>query len=153
VMPVSLAWTMAVKAVQTVSPMTCSTSAQGTSPPGIEPSRLVEEAREATAAADEQLASELADVLEVLRALAKTHGVKWEYIELQTRRKGTERFGSDRRIFSLNTSTRRRERHWPSTVDACSKRSGARRSGLKVYCRYSRLQQVGEGLPAAGGEG
>ena len=63
------------KAVQTVSPMTCSTLTQGTSPPGVEPSRLVKQAREARAAADEQLASQLADVLEVLRALAEAHGV------------------------------------------------------------------------------
>jgi predicted house-cleaning noncanonical NTP pyrophosphatase (MazG superfamily) len=36
--------------------------------------KLLEEAREAEAAADEQLASELADVLEVLRALATAPG-------------------------------------------------------------------------------
>ena len=62
-------------------------------------SKLLEEAREAEAAADEQLALELADVLEVLKALAQAHGMKWEDIELQARRKRAERGGFDRRIF------------------------------------------------------
>jgi predicted house-cleaning noncanonical NTP pyrophosphatase (MazG superfamily) len=62
-------------------------------------SKLLEEALEAEAASDEHLASELADVLEVLRALAKAHGMKWEDIELQARRKRAERGGFDRRIF------------------------------------------------------
>ena len=62
-------------------------------------SKLLEEAQEAQAAADEQLASELADVLEVLRALAKAHDMEWEDIELQARRKRAERGGFDRRIF------------------------------------------------------
>jgi predicted house-cleaning noncanonical NTP pyrophosphatase (MazG superfamily) len=62
-------------------------------------SKLLEEAREAEAAADGQLASELADVLEVLKALAQAHGMKWEDIELQARRKRAERGGFDRRIF------------------------------------------------------
>ena len=44
-------------------------------------------------------ASELADVLEVLRALATAHGMTWEDIELQARRKRAERGGFDRRIF------------------------------------------------------
>ena len=62
-------------------------------------SKLVEEAREAEAAADEQLASELADVLEVLRALATAHDMTWEDIELRASRKRAERGGFDRRIF------------------------------------------------------
>ena len=62
-------------------------------------SKLLEEAREAKEAADEQLASELADVLEVLRALAQAHGMKWDDIELQARRKRAERGGFDRRVF------------------------------------------------------
>ena len=60
--------------------------------------KLLEEAREAEAAADEQLASELADVLEVLRALAKANDMTWEDIELEARRKRAERGGFDRRI-------------------------------------------------------
>lgn len=62
-------------------------------------SKLVEESQEADAASDEQLASELADVLEVLRTLAQAHGMKWEDIELQAARKRAERGGFDRRIF------------------------------------------------------
>ena len=62
-------------------------------------SKLLEEAQEAEAAADEQLAGELADVLEVLKALAKAHGLAWEGIELQATRKRAERGGFDRRIF------------------------------------------------------
>jgi len=50
-------------------------------------------------AADEQLASEMADVLEVLRALATAHGMTWEDIELQASHKRAERGGFDRRIF------------------------------------------------------
>jgi predicted house-cleaning noncanonical NTP pyrophosphatase (MazG superfamily) len=62
-------------------------------------SKLVEEAQEAEAASDEQLASELADVLEVLRALAQAHDMKWEDIELHATRKRAERGGFDRGIF------------------------------------------------------
>jgi len=62
-------------------------------------SKLLEEAQEADAAPDEQLASELADVLEVLRALAMAHGMTWEDIELQASRKRAERGGFNRRIF------------------------------------------------------
>ena len=62
-------------------------------------SKLLEEAQEAEEAAEEQLASELADVLEVLRALAQAHDMKWEGIELQASRKRAERGGFDRRIF------------------------------------------------------
>jgi len=62
-------------------------------------SKLVEEAREAEAASDEQLVSELADVLEVVRALAQAHGMKWDDIELQATRKRVERGGFDCRIF------------------------------------------------------
>ena len=38
-------------------------------------------------------------MLEVLRALAMAHGMTWEDIELQARRKRAERGGFDRRIF------------------------------------------------------
>ena len=62
-------------------------------------SKLLEEAEEAESASDDQLASELADVLEVLRALAMAHDVKWEDIELQAARKRAERGGFGRRIF------------------------------------------------------
>lgn len=61
--------------------------------------KLLEEAREAEAASDGRLASELADVLEVIRALAKAHDMSWEDIELEAERKRAERGGFDRRIF------------------------------------------------------
>lgn len=62
-------------------------------------SKLLEEAQEAEAAPDEQLASELADVLEVLRALATAYGMTSEDIERQANRKRAERGGFYRRIF------------------------------------------------------
>lgn len=61
--------------------------------------KLVEEAREARAASDGQLASELADVLEVLRALAVAHDMNWEDIVSEASRKRAERGGFDNRIF------------------------------------------------------
>jgi predicted house-cleaning noncanonical NTP pyrophosphatase (MazG superfamily) len=61
--------------------------------------KLVEEAHEAQAAPDEQLTSELADVLEVLRALARVHAIGWEDVELEAGRKRAERGGFDQRIF------------------------------------------------------
>jgi predicted house-cleaning noncanonical NTP pyrophosphatase (MazG superfamily) len=66
---------------------------------GIANARDRATAQEAAAAPDEQLASELADVLEVLRALAKAHDRTWEDIEVQARRKHAERGGFDRQIF------------------------------------------------------
>ena len=61
--------------------------------------KLLEEAHEAQAAPDEQLASELADVLEVLKALAAAHDMGWEDIVSEASRKRTERGGFDKRIF------------------------------------------------------
>jgi len=61
--------------------------------------KLLEEASEAQAAPDERLPSELADVLEVIRALAKAHDMSWEDIEIEADRKRAERGGFDRRIF------------------------------------------------------
>ena len=67
--------------------------------------KLVEEAYEAQAAPDEQLTSELGDVLEVLRALARVHAISWEDVELEADRKRTERGGFDERS-SSSTSTK-----------------------------------------------
>ncbi len=67
--------------------------------------KLVEEAEEAQAAPDGQLRSELADVLEVLQALAAAHGMSWEDVVVEATRKRMERGGFDQRIFS-NTSIR-----------------------------------------------
>jgi len=58
--------------------------------------KLLEEAQ---AAPDRQLRSELADVLEVLRALATAHGMNWADVEAEAARKRDERGGFDERIF------------------------------------------------------
>jgi len=61
--------------------------------------KLIEEAEEARAASDRQLRSELADVLEVLRALAAAYGMSWEDVVAEAARKRDERGGFDERIF------------------------------------------------------
>jgi predicted house-cleaning noncanonical NTP pyrophosphatase (MazG superfamily) len=61
--------------------------------------KLMEEAEEAQAAPDGQLRSELADVLEVLQALAAAHGMSWEDVVVEATRKRAERGGFDQRIF------------------------------------------------------
>jgi predicted house-cleaning noncanonical NTP pyrophosphatase (MazG superfamily) len=61
--------------------------------------KLLEEAHEAQAAPDGQLASELADVLEVLQALAAAHDMGWEEVVSEAGRKRAERGGFDHRIF------------------------------------------------------
>jgi predicted house-cleaning noncanonical NTP pyrophosphatase (MazG superfamily) len=61
--------------------------------------KLLEEAQEAQAAPDGQLASELADVLEVLKALAAAHGMSWQDIVSEASRKRAERGGFDNRTF------------------------------------------------------
>ena len=61
--------------------------------------KLLEEAREAEEAADGQLASELADVLEVLQALAAAYDMSWEDVVSEAGRKRAERGGFDQRIF------------------------------------------------------
>jgi predicted house-cleaning noncanonical NTP pyrophosphatase (MazG superfamily) len=61
--------------------------------------KLLEEAHEAQAAPVGELVSELADVLEVLQALAAAHDVGWEDIVSEASRKRAERGGFDHRIF------------------------------------------------------
>lgn len=61
--------------------------------------KLVEEAEEARSASDRQLRSELADVLEVLQALAAAHGMSCEDVIAEAARKRDERGGFDQRIF------------------------------------------------------
>jgi predicted house-cleaning noncanonical NTP pyrophosphatase (MazG superfamily) len=61
--------------------------------------KLVEEAEEAQAASDGRLRSELADVLEVLQALAAANGMSWEDVVAEAVRKRDERGGFDQRIF------------------------------------------------------
>jgi predicted house-cleaning noncanonical NTP pyrophosphatase (MazG superfamily) len=57
--------------------------------------KLLEEAHEAQAAPDGKLASELADVLEALQALAAAHGMGWEEVVSEASRKRAERGGFD----------------------------------------------------------
>ena len=61
--------------------------------------KLVEEAEEARSAPEGQLRSELADVLEVLRALAAAHDMSWEDVVAEAARKRDERGGFEERIF------------------------------------------------------
>jgi predicted house-cleaning noncanonical NTP pyrophosphatase (MazG superfamily) len=65
--------------------------------------KLLEEAHEVQAAPDgklaSELASELADVLEVLHALAAVHDMCWEEVVSEASRKRAERGGFDHRIF------------------------------------------------------
>ena len=61
--------------------------------------KLMDESGEAQAAPDGQLRSELADVLEVLQALAAAQGLSWEGVVAEAARKRSERGGFDQRIF------------------------------------------------------
>ena len=61
--------------------------------------KLLEEAREAQEAPDGRLASELADVLEVLKALAAAYDMSWDEVVSEADRKRAERGGFDDRIF------------------------------------------------------
>jgi predicted house-cleaning noncanonical NTP pyrophosphatase (MazG superfamily) len=61
--------------------------------------KLVEEAREASSARAEELPAELADVLEVLQALAKALGMTWEQLLALAANKRTQRGAFERRIF------------------------------------------------------
>ena len=61
--------------------------------------KLVEEAHEASGAGAEELPAELADVLEVLQALAKTLGMSWEQLRALAADKRTRRGGFEGRIF------------------------------------------------------
>jgi predicted house-cleaning noncanonical NTP pyrophosphatase (MazG superfamily) len=61
--------------------------------------KLVEEAQEASGADAEELPVELADVLEVLRALAKALGMSWEQLVALAADKQTRRGGFEGRVF------------------------------------------------------
>jgi predicted house-cleaning noncanonical NTP pyrophosphatase (MazG superfamily) len=61
--------------------------------------KLVEEAHEARQAPAEQLPGELADVLEVLQAIAEARGLGWNHILEIATRKRTERGAFGNRIF------------------------------------------------------
>ena len=62
--------------------------------------KLLEEAAEAHAATADELAGELADVLEVARALAGAYAIPWEEVEARRLAKQTERGGFGERIFN-----------------------------------------------------
>jgi predicted house-cleaning noncanonical NTP pyrophosphatase (MazG superfamily) len=61
--------------------------------------KLMEEAQEAIGAGVEELPAELADVLEVLRALAKALSMSWEQLHTLAADKRTRRGGFEGRIF------------------------------------------------------
>lgn len=63
--------------------------------------KLVEEAVEAAGAVGDDLAEELADVLEVLRAVGAHHGIPFDRIEESRVRKAAERGGFTRGVVWL----------------------------------------------------
>lgn len=62
--------------------------------------KLLEEAAEVREASPVEIAGELADVIEVARALAAAHGIAWEDVEAKRLAKRAERGGFDERIFN-----------------------------------------------------
>ena len=61
--------------------------------------KLIEEAQEASLATDDDLPGQLADVLEVLRALTVTAGMSWPQLLALAEDKRSRRGGFGRRIF------------------------------------------------------
>jgi len=53
--------------------------------------KLLEEATEVHEAAEDELEGEVADVLEVLRTLAREHGIRWQDVEATAAQKACER--------------------------------------------------------------
>ena len=62
--------------------------------------KLLEEAAEAREATADELAGELADALEIARALAGAHAISWDEVEARRLAKRAERGGFDGRIFN-----------------------------------------------------
>ena len=62
--------------------------------------KLLEEAAEVREAPPAEIAGELADVLEVARALAEVHGIAWDEVEARRIAKRAERGGFDERVFN-----------------------------------------------------
>ena len=62
--------------------------------------KLVEEAHEARAASPDEIAGELADVLEVVHALAQVHGLSLQDVEAARQAKRAERGGFDARVYN-----------------------------------------------------
>ena len=61
--------------------------------------KLTEEAQEARQAPPDQLAAELADVLEVLQAIAQANGMTWDRIISAAATKRSDRGAFDDRVF------------------------------------------------------
>ncbi|GAA5044617.1 putative house-cleaning noncanonical NTP pyrophosphatase (MazG superfamily) [Thermocatellispora tengchongensis] len=61
--------------------------------------KLGEEAAELAAASGEEVAGEIADVFEVLRALARVHGHDWRHVEKVAEAKRAERGAFEDRIY------------------------------------------------------
>ncbi|WP_062429749.1 nucleoside triphosphate pyrophosphohydrolase [Herbidospora daliensis] len=61
--------------------------------------KLAEEAAELAAASGEEVAEELADLLEVLRAVAELHGHSWEHVERVAEAKRARRGGFSARLY------------------------------------------------------
>ncbi|MGH6997559.1 MAG: hypothetical protein ACREEO_05150 [Phenylobacterium sp.] len=62
--------------------------------------KLVEEAHEARLASPDEIAGELADVLEVVHALAQVHGLSLQEVEAARQAKRAERGGFDARVYN-----------------------------------------------------
>lgn len=62
--------------------------------------KLVEEAHEARLAGPGEIAGELADVLEVVHALAEVHGLSLQDVETARQAKRAERGGFDARVYN-----------------------------------------------------
>ena len=62
--------------------------------------KLVEEANEARLANPDEIAGELADVLEVVHALARVHGLSLQDVETARQAKRAERGGFDARAYN-----------------------------------------------------
>lgn len=62
--------------------------------------KLLEEAAEVREASPAEIAGELADVLEVARALADAHAIAWDEVEAKRLAKRAERGGFDERVFN-----------------------------------------------------
>ena len=65
--------------------------------------KLVEEAKELAKAPKKEIKNEIADVYEVLLALAKTFGLKWPVIEKYRQAKKRKRGGFDKKYFLVSS--------------------------------------------------
>jgi predicted house-cleaning noncanonical NTP pyrophosphatase (MazG superfamily) len=66
--------------------------------------KLVEEAEELRVATADDVAGELADLLEVVRALASEYGVSWDQVSASADQKRGERGGFEQRLFLVEVT-------------------------------------------------